>query len=154
LPDYKCFIDGRSYRILYDKVNIVTAAIVRCPKRKIQVKFFFLTFLHHLIERELLITKIYFLALVNASFQSKNTTYSKSVVFFNKTPLFQNVQNFLLSPSCKVLKLFFSASASKMEYKKVVKPTTDPKIYWCWRFESRRVHYVFVDFVNLSSFSM
>ncbi len=48
-------------------------------------KIFFRVFLHHLIERELLITKIYFLALANASFRSKNTQYSKVVVFEKNT---------------------------------------------------------------------
>jgi hypothetical protein len=40
-------------------------------KYKLQVKFFLPFFLHHLIEHELWITKIYFLVLANTFFQSQ-----------------------------------------------------------------------------------
>jgi hypothetical protein len=98
-------------------------------------KNFFRLFLHLLIERELLITKIYFLALPNASFRSKNTKYSKGVVF-------RNTQNFVVSLFFQFLKIIFPDSASKTEYRQIVKATPDPKLYWWWRFESYRVHYV------------
>jgi hypothetical protein len=53
----------------------------------------------------------------------------ESRFFLKKTQLVQNVQNFLLSSSCKRLKIFFSDSASKAEYKTVVKSTLTPKIF-------------------------
>ena len=105
-----------------------------------------------MIECELLITKIYILALANASFESKNTKYLEGVVFFKKHILFKYVQNFLLHSFFQLLKIIFSDSASKTEYRQVVKSTLTPKIFWWWRFESHQVHYVKVDFVNLSSF--
>ena len=115
---------------------------VRCKQFKLQVKNFFLVFLHHLIERELLITKIYFLVLADASFRSKNTKYSKDSDFFEKHIFCQNVPNFLLRSFFQLLKINFSDSASKTECKQVLKSNPDPKSYWGWRFESRRVHYV------------
>src|SRR5689334_16979705 len=61
-----------------------------CKVQAIQIssKIFFRIFLHNLIERELLITNIYFLALANASFRSKNTKHSKGVVFREKHNFF------------------------------------------------------------------
>jgi len=58
---------------------------------------FFLVFVkHHLIERELLIPKNYFLALAEVSFRLKNTKYSKGVVFFKIIHPFQTKKNCLL----------------------------------------------------------
>jgi len=62
---------------------------IRCRQSEFQVKIFFRFFLHHLIERELLITNIYFLALANASFRLKNTKYSKDVIFIKKHIFFK-----------------------------------------------------------------
>ncbi len=115
-------------------------------------KNFFVFVLHHRIELELLITKNCFFALTNTFFWSKNTKYWKAVVFREKHVLSRNVQNFLLYSVFLLLKIIFSDSALKTEYKKILKSTLDPKTYWRWRFESRRVHYVYVDFVNLSGF--
>jgi hypothetical protein len=52
------------------------------------------------------------------------------------------VKNFLLRIFFQLLKIIFSDSASKTESRKVFKSALDPKLYWWWRFESRRVHYV------------
>ncbi len=183
---------------------------VRFRQFKLRVKFF-LPVLHDLIERWLLITKISFLALANASFRSKNTKYCERVVFRSrKTQLFRNVQNLLLRSFFQLLKIIYPDSESKAEYKQVVESipdqggkarlryfkiflkyggvrskywwlrgsrgstkgvrgeykgvwevresrffplAPDPKLHWGWRFESHWVHYVQVDFVNLSSFS-
>ena len=73
--------------------------------------------------------------------------------FSRKTHLFRNVRNFLLLSFFQLLKIIFSDSASKTEYRQVIKSTIDSKLYWCWRFESRRVRPVQVDFLNLSNFS-
>jgi hypothetical protein len=83
-------------------------------------KFFSAFFLHHRIELELLITKNYFLALANTSFRSKNTKYSKGVVFREKHILSRNVQNFLLYSFFLLLKISFSDYASKLSRKKLL----------------------------------
>jgi hypothetical protein len=101
-------------------------------------KFFFAFFLHHLIEFELLITKIYFLALVNVSFRSKNTKYSKVVVFREKH-IFLKMCKILFRSFFQLVKVIFSDSASKTKYKKVIESTLDPKLYWWWRFELCRL---------------
>jgi hypothetical protein len=59
-----------------------------------------------------------------------------------KTHLFRNMQNFLFRSFFQLLKIIFADSASKIEYRQVVKSTLDPKIYQWWHFESRRFHYV------------
>ncbi len=51
--------------------------------------FFFAFFLHHLIEIELLTTKIYFLALANICFRSKNTKYWGDLIFWKKQIFFE-----------------------------------------------------------------
>jgi hypothetical protein len=58
--------------------------------------------------------------------------------FFQKPQPFQNVEHFLLLSSCKLLKTSFSDSASKTEYRAVIKSILIPKIFWYWRFESHR----------------
>ncbi len=74
-------------------IHIFTEGNIRsvCKVQAIQTssKLFFAFFLHHLIAFELLITNIYFLALANSSFRSKNTKYSKGVVFFKKHNFFK-----------------------------------------------------------------
>jgi hypothetical protein len=47
-------------------------------------KVFFVLYLRHLIEQELLITKIHFHAWVNTFFRLKNAKYPKVVVFREK----------------------------------------------------------------------
>ena len=131
---------GYKYSLLAESCNNYWK--LRCRQCEFWVKFFLRFFLHHLIERELLITKNYLLALANTSFRSKNTKYSKDSDFFEKHIFCQNVPNFLLRSFFQLPKINFSDSASKTEYKKVVKSTLDLKLYWWWRFESRRVHYV------------
>jgi hypothetical protein len=63
------------------------------------------------------------------------------------------VRNFLLHPFSQLRKTIFPDSASKAEYRQVVKGTLISKFFWWWRFKSRRAHYVYVDFVSPSSFS-
>jgi hypothetical protein len=76
-------------------------------------KIFSCAFLHHLIERDLLITKNYCLALENTSFRSKNTKYSKDADFFEKHIFCQNAPNLLLGSFFQLLKIIFSDSAAK-----------------------------------------
>jgi len=56
-------------------------------------KIFFGFFLHHLIEHELMITKIYFLALANASFRSKNMSAKKFYNYIKNLNKLQQVSN-------------------------------------------------------------
>jgi hypothetical protein len=65
-------------------MKFIDPYIVRCRQFKFRVKFFFVFVLHHLIERELLNTKIYFSALASAFIGSKNTKYCEGVVFREK----------------------------------------------------------------------
>lgn len=89
-------------------------------------KIFSAFLLHQSIELELLITNIYILALANTFFRSKNTKNSKGADFREKYILSQNVQNFQLYSYFLLLKLTFSNSASKAEYREVVKLNADP----------------------------
>jgi hypothetical protein len=63
--------------------------VIKCRQSELGVKKHFHLFLYHLKERELLITKIYFLALANAIFRSKNTKNSKGVVSREKHTVFE-----------------------------------------------------------------
>jgi len=121
------------------KLTSASELFVRCTQFKLQVNFFFGFFLHHLIELELLITNIYFLALVNASFRPKNTKYWKNFFSLKNHIFFENQQNFLLYSFFQLFKIIFSDWAWKTDYRQVVKSTLDTKLYWWWRFESGRV---------------
>jgi len=102
---------------------------VRCRQFKLRAKLLFCLFLHHSIEFQLLITNIYFLALAKTSFWSKNTKYSQGVVFQEKCILSRNVQSFLLCCLFHLHKIMFLDSASKTEYRQVVKSTPELKIF-------------------------
>jgi hypothetical protein len=65
----KELLDG--FDNILDQNGPQTINKVRCRQFEFQVTFFFRTFLHHRIELQVLITKIYFLALTNASHVKK-----------------------------------------------------------------------------------
>ena len=132
---------GRMGRYFFvGKIGETAKCIVRCRQFEISVKFFFPFFSHHLIERELLITKNNFLAEADTSFMPKNTKYSEGVVFQKKTYIFRNMQNFLSRSFFQFLKIYFLDSVSKTEEKHIVKLVQDSKLYFCWRFESHQIH--------------
>jgi hypothetical protein len=79
-------------------------------KQKSSKKFSSHFVLHHLIEFELLIANIYFLAAANTLFRSKITKYWEGVVFSKKAHFFENVENFPLSSCFTLLKTIFSDS--------------------------------------------
>ena len=78
-------------------------------------KFFFLPFLHHSIEYELLMTKNHFLLKTNALFRSKNTKNVKEVLFFEKHKFFKNMHNFLPHPFLRLLKALFQIQQGEGE---------------------------------------
>jgi hypothetical protein len=82
-----------------------------------------------LVERDLLITKHYFLSSSDL-FPVKNNEKLGGSRFYQKTQLFQNVRNFPLCPFFQLPKVFFSDSASSTDYKQVVKLTLAPNTFW------------------------
>ncbi len=79
-------------------------------------KIFFSSFIpHSLIDRELLITNT--TCYCQRTRQAEKNEKLKRYRFSRKTYLFQNVQNPLLLSSHQLLKISFSHSASKTEYR-------------------------------------
>ena len=93
-----------------------------CKMQEIQTfsKCFLHVFLHHSIELDELITKNYFLALANISFQSKNSKYSKSIVIREKHIFSRNIQNFLLHYFYQLLKIIFQIQHQKLNRNKLL----------------------------------
>ena len=131
-------------------INSITCKVpaMRNSSKKISFAFF----LHHLIELELLITKNNFLS-HKYLFQVEKYKKLEVCRFVRKAQFFKNMRNFLFCSYFQVRKISFSDSEWKTEYKKVIKSTLDPKLYWWCRLKPHRVHYVWVDFVNISTFS-
>ncbi len=95
------------------------AHFIRCRQFEFQVKIFFRVFLHHLIEIELLITKIYFLALANIFFRSKNTKYWGDLIFWKNRSLSKYAKVSTLFFFSSFWKLFFQIQQHKLYIKKL-----------------------------------
>ncbi len=98
----------------------------KVPAKQISSKVFYSFFLHHLIERDLLIMKNNFLPHTNTFFRSKTTKCSEGVVFCKKNTSFSKCAKFSSLFFFQLLKIVFLDSASKTEYREVVKSIPDP----------------------------
>ncbi len=118
--NFCCFVSIKRERI---------TKYVRCRQCKFRVKFFFRGFFTSFDRAWAADHEKLLFSLSKCCFQVEKYEKLERSRFFQKTQLFQNMQNFLFHSFFQLLKIFFSDSASKTEYKQVVKSTITPKIF-------------------------
>jgi hypothetical protein len=102
---------------------------VRCGQVKLQVKFFFSFFFTSFDRLSLAEHEKLLFSLSKYFFRVEKYEKLGGTRFFQKTQLFRNEQNFPLSSSCKLVRIFFTDSASKTESRSVVNSSLTRKIF-------------------------
>jgi len=124
---------GLVYRITWG------GRIIRCRQFKLQVKFFFCYFFTSFDRAWAADHEHLFFSVSKCFFPVEKYDKLQGCHYSRKTQLFQNMQIFLLNSCCKPLKIFFSNSVTKTDYRQAVKSTLTPKIFSSWCSETGRI---------------